>query len=148
MYYTVKNNKLNEYADTINKYWSYPKEAKYIDYSASFYNANKEQFILENNELINISDTKEYLEIKKKVMGQELIKKLKRDIEEIDKKRIRAICEPSIKEIITGESWIEYYNKEIIVLREKLENLEPPLTQEEILGTEIIENGGDTNDSK
>lgn len=41
-------------------------------------------------------------------------------IEELDKKRIRAVCEPSVKDEITGETWLDYYNKQIASLREEL----------------------------
>ena len=42
---------------------------------------------------------------------------------ELDSKRIRAICEPSIKDETTGETWLDYYNSQVKVLREELKNL-------------------------
>lgn len=42
---------------------------------------------------------------------------------ELDSKRIRAICEPSIKDELTGETWLDYYNNQVAVLREELKNL-------------------------
>lgn len=45
-------------------------------------------------------------------------------INEIDFKRIRAICEPSIKNEETGETWLEYYNSQILELREQLQILQ------------------------
>lgn len=35
----------------------------------------------------------------------------------LDNKRIRAVCEPSVKDEETGETWLDYYNSEIAVLR-------------------------------
>ena len=43
------------------------------------------------------------------------------EINNLDLKRIRAICEPSVKDLETGETWLEYYNSKIIKLREDLE---------------------------
>lgn len=51
------------------------------------------------------------------------IKTIKKQIEDLDKKRIRAICEPSIKDEITGETWLDFYNTQIIELRNKLTTL-------------------------
>ena len=42
---------------------------------------------------------------------------------ELDSKRIRAICEPSIKDEETGETWLDYYNSQVMTLREELPNL-------------------------
>ncbi|MGN0019102.1 MAG: hypothetical protein ACI37S_08690 [Candidatus Gastranaerophilaceae bacterium] len=44
---------------------------------------------------------------------------IKKQLEDLDKKRIRAVCEPSMKE--ENQSWLEYYNQEIQTLRAKLE---------------------------
>ncbi|MCR5264982.1 MAG: hypothetical protein K6E29_00130 [Cyanobacteria bacterium RUI128] len=38
----------------------------------------------------------------------------------IDKKRIRAACEPSVRDNLTGETWLEYYNKKMAELRQQL----------------------------
>lgn len=43
-------------------------------------------------------------------------------IEELDKKRIRAICEPKEKDPVTKKSWLEHYNELIIELRNQLQN--------------------------
>ena len=55
------------------------------------------------------------------------IKQRKAEIEsellELDSKRIRAICEPSIKDETTGETWLDYYNNQVAILREELKSL-------------------------
>ena len=38
-------------------------------------------------------------------------------------KRIRAICEPEIKDEETGETWLDYYNSQILSLREQIQQL-------------------------
>ena len=44
--------------------------------------------------------------------------KIQKQLDELDKKRIRAVCEPSMKTEI--QSWLDYYNEEIKKLREML----------------------------
>ena len=58
-----------------------------------------------------------------------LISKLK----ELDLKRIRAVCEPSVKDEETGETWLEFYNSQIFEKREELQEL-----QERIINTNDI----------
>lgn len=41
----------------------------------------------------------------------------------LDNKRIRAVCEPSVKNEETGETWLNYYNAEIAALREEYSSL-------------------------
>jgi hypothetical protein len=45
-------------------------------------------------------------------------------LKELDEKRIRAICEPSIKDETSGETWLDYYNLQVQNLREELSNLQ------------------------
>ena len=46
------------------------------------------------------------------------------ELDELDKKRIRAICEDEVKNERTGETWLDYYNEQINILRMELKNLE------------------------
>lgn len=48
---------------------------------------------------------------------------IKSKLAELDTKRIRAICENEIKDETTGETWVEYYNNQVIELRKQLNNL-------------------------
>lgn len=43
---------------------------------------------------------------------------IQKQLDDIDKKRIRAVCEPSMK--TETQSWLDYYNEEIKKLREML----------------------------
>ena len=43
---------------------------------------------------------------------------IQKQLDELDKKRIRAVCEPSMK--TETQSWLDYYNEEIKKLREML----------------------------
>ena len=40
-----------------------------------------------------------------------------------DKKRVRAICENEIKDSQTGQTWLEFYNDQVLELRAKLNSL-------------------------
>lgn len=76
-----------------------------------------------NSLLVDISDTEEY---KKYLQEKEVaIRKaeIEKQLSELDSKRIRAICEPSVKDKTTGETWLDYYNKQVLKLREELVSL-------------------------
>jgi len=45
-------------------------------------------------------------------------------LNEFDLKRIRAICEPSIKDETTGETWLDYYNAQIHEIRSQIQTLQ------------------------
>ena len=55
------------------------------------------------------------------------IKNYENKLEELDKKRIRAICEPSIKDEETQETWLDFYNSQVVEIREKILNLKTEL---------------------
>ena len=63
---------------------------------------------------------------KKEQTNQELknkIEALKLQLDDLDKKRIRAICENKIKDENTNQTWLEYYNQKILNLRQQIKNL-------------------------
>ena len=45
------------------------------------------------------------------------------ELAELDNKRIRAVCEPSIKDKNTGKTWLDYYNSQIRILRGQIQEL-------------------------
>jgi hypothetical protein len=45
-------------------------------------------------------------------------------LNELDSKRIRAVCENQIKDSQTGETWLEYYNSQANELRNELQAIE------------------------
>lgn len=57
--------------------------------------------------------------------NQILIRKeeIKNKLSELDLKRIRAVCENEIKDEETEETWLEFYNKQIVELRAELSSL-------------------------
>lgn len=79
--------------------------------------------IIQKGKLIDITDTADY---KAKIAEQEKNAKtadLNAQIEAIDKKRIRAIAEPAVKDEVSGQTWLEFYNGQIQVLRQQIQEL-------------------------
>ena len=50
------------------------------------------------------------------------IEELKLKLEELDKQRIRALCEPSNR--TDNQTWLEYYNEQIIHIRKEIQSLQ------------------------
>lgn len=93
-------------------------------------NTNRKfEFLYEENEE-NIIKSIRYLESEETYISRTQFEDLERSrllikekIKQTDLKRIRALCEPSIKDETTGETWLEYYTKQILQYREELNNL-------------------------
>ena len=73
-----------------------------------------------------VSDYVQTEEYKKDLIEEDKNKRrlnLLNEISKLDNKRIRAICEPSVKNEETGETWLEFYTSQIIELRKELEEI-------------------------
>ena len=84
---------------------------------------NQEKAKIKNQSIVDITKTSEY---KSKIAAVEKtlkINNLQSQIDEIDKKRVRAICEPSVKDPNTGQTWLEYYTLQVQELRKEITNL-------------------------
>lgn len=64
---------------------------------------------------------------KKKIENQKKLVEIEDELKELDKKRIRAICENEVKDISSGETWLDYYNKQVQLLRTEHKNIESQL---------------------
>ncbi|MBR1625512.1 MAG: hypothetical protein IJ681_00040 [Bacteroidales bacterium] len=91
----------------------------------------------ESNE--NITEIITYLETEKEYQNRKNNENIQLDIDllnsqirDIDLKRIRAICEPSIKDETTGETWLHYYNSQILDLRNQIQILQERITPNDI----------------
>lgn len=51
---------------------------------------------------------------------QRAISDIQMQIDVIDKKRVRALCEPQLKDSESGETWLDFYTGQVIVLRDKI----------------------------
>jgi len=115
MYVEIKENKLLSWCK--EPYLNY--EYVEIDYSTF----DPEKYSVIEGVLTDISDTEEY-----KTKATEAEKNLKiieltTQIEELDKKRIRAISEPALKDSESGQTWLEYYTQQIQTLRTQISSL-------------------------
>ncbi len=113
-----KNNKTGSFAETKlteNYVKMSPEEIEWLE------KYNGKGFMVVDGEcIINPNYPKEL----KKIQNKEQINLIKQDLENIDKQRTRALAEPEIKDIKTGETWLEYYNRLAKTLREELQALE------------------------
>lgn len=75
---------------------------------------------IKNGEIFDLRNDTNYQE--QQIEVQAILRKdsIINKIEELDKKRIRAMCEPQMKDAETGETWLDYYNSQIINLRSQL----------------------------
>lgn len=123
MFYVIKEDKLYEYGDNVTKAWNFPDEAKELSGVEMFYFENhKEQFVVQNGILVDISGTEEYLselEVKDKTLR---IEEIKAELEVLDIKCIRAIREGGNDD--EGIPFLEKYQSEINNLRDELNTLE------------------------
>lgn len=109
MYIEIKENKLLSWCE--KPYLDY----QFVDIDYSTFDPDK--YEVQNGQLVDISSSDEY---KSKVAEKEKVKKtaeLVAQISELDQKRIRAISEPSLKDEVSGQTWLEYYTSQITALR-------------------------------
>lgn len=96
---------------------------KITDKTAEDIKIDPDKFKKIKNVLVNISETEEYRAL---IQAREIANrktKIERELFELDSKRIRAICEPSLKDKDTGETWLDYYNKQVSLLRKEYNSL-------------------------
>lgn len=121
MFYRANEDKLIDCAD-----YKYAPDCLESEITTrDYYCENADKFsINEVGELIDISNSEKYEEFLALKEKEKLQNELLLQIDEIDKKRIRAICEPEIKNTSTGQTWLEYYNLQIQDLRNQIAELE------------------------
>lgn len=110
-YFDKNDNSYNNYCDEVDE-----------SYMVEIPNDGKPYGFI-GDEIVDISNTTEY---QAKIKAREnAVKKaaFQAQIDELDKKRVRAGFEPSIKDETTGQTWLEYYNLQVQELREQIANL-------------------------
>lgn len=132
-YYGTKNNKdygfylknFNNAIEISDEYWkellSQQSEGKIIiPFENQVIAINENEYSFENGNWRKLTPVE--AEIKKQEKNNNIRKQeILFELEELDKKRIRAIAEPSLMDNET--SWLEYYNRQIKNLRNELEQL-------------------------
>ena len=68
----------------------------------------------------DITETSDYINKKEQEQIATQNEVIQNELKLLDKKRIRAIAEPELKNPDTGETWLEFYNAQIKNLRSKL----------------------------
>lgn len=115
MYVEIKENKLLSWCEQPYKDYEYVE----IEYETF----DPEKYEVVDGKLVDISETQEY---KAKIAQREKelkIADLTSQIEALDKKRVRAIAEPALKDAQAGQTWLEYYTQQILALRAEIEAL-------------------------
>lgn len=115
MYVEIKDNKLLSWC-----------EKPYLDYvyvDIDYQTFNPEKFSVMEGILTDISNTQEYQQKVAQQAKEEILTDLKSQIAELDQKRIRAMCEPELKDSDNGQSWLEYYTNQIVMLRNQISSL-------------------------
>lgn len=112
MYIEIKENKLLSWCKS--PYLDY--EYVNIDYSTF----DSEKYSVINGILTDITETDEYKSKIKRREKEKTLEDLKSQIDEIDRKRIRAIAEPQLKDAQNGQTWLEYYTEQILELRNQI----------------------------
>lgn len=95
------------------------QEGMYNDYLA-----NPSKYIFKDDKIIENPD---YTEVKARSLVLDEIEQIKLELNSIDSKRIRAVCENEVKDSKTGQTWLDYYNEQVFQLRERLNALEASL---------------------
>lgn len=85
------------------------------------YISDNEKYIYSEEKII---PNPNYEKILKERNKSEKISKIIEKLNELDSKRIRAVCENQIKDSQTGETWLEYYNSQANKLRNELQAIE------------------------
>ena len=101
--------------------------AREFDIDYTYYISCAEGYLVydKNQDKIVVNPNFQKEEKQKNIVQQ--IKNYENKLEELDKKRIRAICEPSIKDEETQETWLDFYNSQVVEIREKILNLKTEL---------------------
>ena len=74
---------------------------------------------VENYQIVDLRGTEEYEAEQAEIRQKERKEEILNELNLLDQKRIRAICEPEVLRD-DGKTWLEYYNAQIFILREEL----------------------------
>ncbi len=132
-YYGTKNNKdygfyeenFDNAVEITDEYWlellSLQSEGKrIIPYNNNVLAIDENEYTQEDGVWKKLSA--EEAKVKQLNIQNEIRKEeIKTEMEELDKKRIRALAEPSLKDEET--TWLEYYNTQITALRDELTSI-------------------------
>lgn len=123
MFYVIKNNSLYEYGDNLSRAWEYPSEAKELaGVDVITFEENRDKYTISNGSLVDISNTKTYLNSVAQKAKENRIAEIKTELNALDLKCIRALREGGNDE--DGVPYIEKFQAEISELRAELSSLQ------------------------
>jgi hypothetical protein len=122
-YLYVKNDEINGAGTIIEK----TNGIECIEVSDDIYDAYNLEPIRYTYSQGNIIENPNYEDMKQQQIISARIEEIVLQLDEYDKKRIRAVCEDEIKDERTGETWLDYYNEKIYDLRLELKSLKSNL---------------------
>lgn len=112
MYTKIENGILTKWSDCCFD------GAEFVDMDYKTFDSEK--YTIKDGLLTDISETDEYKTLCTQREKEKSTINLKLQIEELDKKRIRAIAEPQLKDTESGQTWLEYYTEQIKGLRQQI----------------------------
>lgn len=132
-YYGTKNNKdygfyLEDFENAIeisDEYWINLLEEQnngkiIILFEGKVIAVNENEYTNENGTWTKLSKLEAELK-QLKIANSQRAREILHQLDELDRKRIRAIAEPSL--IDDSTTWLEYYNQQVKTLREELEQI-------------------------
>lgn len=123
MFYTNQNGNILCSDDRLILETFYKNIQELPNVTTNEYQTNKDKFKLEDNQIINIENTAEYILLEKEKTKNLEIEQIKKELEELDIKSIRAMREPSLINQESEQTWLEYYQNQITNLRNRLNQL-------------------------
>ena len=122
-YIFVQDGKINGYGEAIQL----TEGVQNIEVSEDVYN----EFIQEPLKYIyadgKIVENPNYENEKQREFIEKRLDEIIQELEILDAKRIRAVCEDEVKSERSGETWLDYYNAQIYDLRVDYKRLEAQL---------------------
>ncbi len=122
-YIFVQDGKINGYGEAIQL----TEGVQNIEVSEDVYN----EFIQEPLKYIyadgKIVENPNYENEKQREFIEKRLDEIIQELEILDAKRIRAVCEDEVKSERSGETWLDYYNAQIYDLRVEYKSLEAQL---------------------
>ena len=103
------------------------EEVVNIEVSEDVYNSFSEdamRYVYKNGKIV---DNPNYENEKQEFFIKERINEIYTELDELDTKRIRAVCEDEVKDEKTGETWLDHYNSQVYDLRVELASLQAQL---------------------
>ncbi len=124
-YFFIENGIINGCGE-INRLDENVENIEVDDETYSTYITTPSKFMYKDGKIIQNPEYEK--QIQQAAINEE-ISMIKIKLEDIDKKRVRAICENSIKDEQQNQTWLEYYNEEAKNLRNKISKLNEKLSK-------------------